>query len=181
MKFFDRFFVPYAEYCLRTTFSEEELKEVIAKEIPFHSDLSATFRAMFSGRRITFFRIRKPLVLTPFQYNNSLQGAVFIECTRSEYSPETILHITIAPLKTTWKWFSRFMFCFYGLLGGLALYAGVWQMLIPLALMPGFLLMVLVWCRSMAEDEIPKIRQALELDLRNLEKKYRSDSPALGQ
>ena len=30
MKLFDKYFQPYAEYCLRTTFSEEELKEALA-------------------------------------------------------------------------------------------------------------------------------------------------------
>ena len=31
MKLFDKYFQPYAEYCLRTTFSEDELKEALAQ------------------------------------------------------------------------------------------------------------------------------------------------------
>lgn len=34
MKFFDRYCQPYAEYCVRTTLSEEELKNAIKKECP---------------------------------------------------------------------------------------------------------------------------------------------------
>ena len=29
MKLFDKYFQPYAEYCLRTTLSEDELKTII--------------------------------------------------------------------------------------------------------------------------------------------------------
>ena len=39
MKLFDKYFQPYAEYCLRTTFSEDELKEALAKECPSTSDV----------------------------------------------------------------------------------------------------------------------------------------------
>lgn len=39
MKLFDKYFQPYAEYCLRTTFSEDELKEALAKECPATSDI----------------------------------------------------------------------------------------------------------------------------------------------
>ena len=31
MKLFDKYFQPYAEYCLRTTLSEDELKEALAQ------------------------------------------------------------------------------------------------------------------------------------------------------
>ncbi len=39
MKFFDKYFQPYAEYCLRTTLSEDELKEALAQECPATSDV----------------------------------------------------------------------------------------------------------------------------------------------
>ncbi len=39
MKLFDKYFQPYAEYCLRTTLSEDELKETLAKECPATSDV----------------------------------------------------------------------------------------------------------------------------------------------
>ena len=39
MKLFDKYFQPYAEYCIRTTFSEDELKEALAQECPATSDV----------------------------------------------------------------------------------------------------------------------------------------------
>ena len=61
MKLFDKYFQPYAEYCLQTTFSEDELKEVFAREIPLHSGFAAGFRAMLLGKTITFFEPISPL------------------------------------------------------------------------------------------------------------------------
>ena len=39
MKIFDKYFKPYAEYCIRTTLSEDELKEALAQECPATSDI----------------------------------------------------------------------------------------------------------------------------------------------
>ena len=39
MKIFDKYFQPYAEYCIRTTLSEDELKETLAKECPAAADV----------------------------------------------------------------------------------------------------------------------------------------------
>ena len=39
MKLFDKYFQPYAEYCIRTTLSEDELKEALAQECPATSDI----------------------------------------------------------------------------------------------------------------------------------------------
>ena len=39
MKLFDKYFQPYAEYCIRTTLSEDELKEALAQECPATSDV----------------------------------------------------------------------------------------------------------------------------------------------
>ena len=39
MKLFDKYFQPYAEYCIRTTLSEDELKEALAQESPATSDI----------------------------------------------------------------------------------------------------------------------------------------------
>ena len=41
MKLLDKYFQPYAEYCIRTTFSEAELKEALAQECPATSDVLA--------------------------------------------------------------------------------------------------------------------------------------------
>jgi hypothetical protein len=51
MKLFDKYFQPYAEYCLRTTLSEEELKEALAKECP------ATFIYCFLCKILCRFRL----------------------------------------------------------------------------------------------------------------------------
>ena len=39
MKLFNKYFQPYAEYCIRTTLSEDELKETLAQECPATSDV----------------------------------------------------------------------------------------------------------------------------------------------
>ena len=60
MKIFDKYFQPYAEYCLRTTLSEEELKEALAQECPSTSDVlswKAIKAARFAIRR--FFLLAK--------------------------------------------------------------------------------------------------------------------------
>ena len=57
MKLFDKYFKPYAEYCLRTTFSENELKEALIKECPATSDVlswKAIKAAMGLSRTIRF-------------------------------------------------------------------------------------------------------------------------------
>ena len=97
MKLFDKYFAPYAEYCLRTTFSEDELKTVFEKELP-HVFSFAAFKAGFEANKFTFFRRSKPFHLHPgITGGNSLRGEIAVKCEKSEYSPETILHITIAP------------------------------------------------------------------------------------
>ena len=97
MKLFDKYFKPYAEYCLRTTFSEDELKTVFEKELP-HVSSFAAFKAGFEANKFTFFRRSKPFHLYPvITSRNSLRGEIAVKCEKSEYSPETILHITIAP------------------------------------------------------------------------------------
>ena len=97
MKIFDKYFQPYAEYCLRTTFSEEELKAVFEKELP-HISSFAAFKAGFEANKFTFSRRSKPLHLHPgIAGRNSLRGELAIQCEKAEYSTDTILHITIAP------------------------------------------------------------------------------------
>ena len=53
MKLFDKYFQPYAEYCLQTTLSEDELKETLAKECPATSDILSwkAIKAAFGLRR----------------------------------------------------------------------------------------------------------------------------------
>ena len=47
---FKRFFKPYAEYCLRTTLSEDELKNALGKELPgFLQEIHPGFPRTFDG------------------------------------------------------------------------------------------------------------------------------------
>ena len=62
MKLFSKYFKPYAEYCLQTTFSEAELKKVFEKE--FSSIYSfAAFKSGFYDHGVTFYREYDPLKL----------------------------------------------------------------------------------------------------------------------
>jgi len=55
---FKRFFKPYAEYSLRTTLSEDELKNALDKEFPRYGFFSAT-AAAFSEDSVIFFQARQ--------------------------------------------------------------------------------------------------------------------------
>lgn len=173
MKFIDKFFRPYAEYCLRTSFSEEELREVFRKELPSENDLFALVKAQFKVGKITLFRKHDPLKLFVGATNrNSLRGEISIRCEKAEYGSETILHITIAP--SDLRFLVWVMLCFSV---GISICGGwfrVWPMLGALV-MPLFLFMVLAICRFVAQDEVPKIRQTFETTLRGLERKYQKD------
>ena len=59
VKIFEKYFVPYAEYTLRTTLSEEELKAAFEKEFPPVFSFAA-FKAGFEANKFTFFRRSKP-------------------------------------------------------------------------------------------------------------------------
>ena len=178
MKFFDKYFQPYAEYCLRTTFSEDELKTVFEKELP-HVFSFAAFKAGFEANKFTFFRRSKPFHLHPgITGRNSLRGEIAVKCEKSEYSPETILHITIAPQNISlfcWIYLS-----FAVMMGILLLCAGKWHAIIPFG-MSAFLFVILALCRSAAENEVPQIRQAFEETLRKFEEKYRDKTIELPQ
>ena len=168
MKIFDKYFKPYAEYCLRTTFSEDELKTVFEKELP-HVFSFAAFKAGFEANKFTFFRRSKPFHLYPvITSRNSLRGEIAVKCEKSEYSPETILHITIAPQNISL--FCWIYLCFAVMGGILLLCVGRWQAVIPLG-MSVFLFVILALCRSAAENEVPQIRQDFEILLRTLERK----------
>ena len=174
MKIIDKYFRPYTEYCLRTTFSEDELKTVFEKELP-HVFSFAAFKTGFNVNDVTFFRKNDPLHLHPgMGGRNSLRGELLIQCEKSEYSPETILHITIAPQNI--RFFPWIILCFsivFGLL--MLLCAGAWLAIYPLFILI-FQFFILSLCRSMGETEVPKIRQAFENTLHKLEDKYREQT-----
>lgn len=170
MKLFDKYFQPYAEYCLRTTFSEDELKAVFEKELP-HIFSFAAFKAGFEANKFTFFRRSKPLHLHPgIAGRNSLRREIAVKCEKADYSTDTILHITIAPQNITL--FCWIYLCFAVMMGVSLLCAGKWLAIIPLG-MSAFLFVFLAICRSVAENEVPQIRQAFEETLRHFEEKYR--------
>ncbi|MBE6376725.1 MAG: hypothetical protein E7050_09700 [Lentisphaerae bacterium] len=173
MKLFDKYFQPYAEYCIRTTFSEEELKEVFEKELLSYN----TFR--FAGcdpTKVCFFKTKNPLVIHPVLYTrNSLRGVISIKCKKTGSASETILHITIAPVNQSL--FIWTILCFSIGMSILFLCAGVWQAIFPL-FMPVFVFTIIAISRSIAENELPEIRQAFENTLRQLEEKYCGDDHA---
>ena len=171
MKIFEKYFVPYAEYTLRTTLSEEELKAAFEKEFPPVFSFAA-FKAGFEANKFTFFRQSKPFHLYPgIGGRNSFRGEISIRCEKANFSSDTILHITIAPQNI--RLFCWIYVGFAMLMGILLLCAGKWQAVIPLVMI-AFMFLILHLCRSAAENEIPEISRAFERTLRTIEEKYRS-------
>ena len=129
MKLFGKFFKPYTEYRLNTSFSEDELKEVFEKEFPsIHS--AAAFKSGFEDHDVVFFKQNNPLKLYPGNIGrNSLRGEISIQCEKNENSPDTALHITIVPPNICLFVWS--MLCFSIGVGILMLCAGVWQAILP--------------------------------------------------
>ena len=168
---FDRFFKPYAEYCLRTTLSEDELKNALEQE--FSGYFISSIKMLFSKEEVSFCRTWKPLTLgTVLRGRNSLRGVVSIRCKKAESGKETVLDITIAPEDGR-------LFAWLFLLACIAflipfIRAGSWLFVGPL-IMAGFLFVVLAVCRSFAESEVPEIERAFENTLRQLEKKYKDN------
>ena len=160
---FDRFFKPYAEYCLRTTLSEDELKNALDKE--FSGYFISSVKTL-----VSFCRTWKPLVLHPVLHGrNSLRGEIHIKCRKAEPGKETVLDITIVPQDTgllVW-----IIFVFAVAMTILFLCAGTWKAVAPLILI-GFQFVILAMCRSIGESEVPEIQRAFENTLRRLEKKY---------
>ena len=172
---FDRFFKPYAEYCLRTTLSEDELKTALEKEFPWYGFLSGFKTAMSLAAledkvKVVFFKTGRPLILHPVKIGrNSLRGEVHIHCRKPETAGETVLDITIAPRNDRWLGWGISGFC---IMASLIFCFGMWQGIIPL-LMAGFLVVNLAASRLFAEKEIPVIQNVFEITLRQLEKKYK--------
>ena len=168
---FDRFFRPYAEYCLRTSLSEDELKNALDKEFPRYSFLSEG-DAAFSEETVIFFKTAKPLTVKPMLGGrNNLRGVISIQCRKAGTGKETVLDITIAPRNDRWLGWGILGFC---VMAVLIFCFGMWQGVIPL-FMAGFLFLNLAASRSFAENEIPVIRNTFESTLRKLEKKYKDN------
>ncbi|MBE6371832.1 MAG: hypothetical protein E7055_07125 [Lentisphaerae bacterium] len=170
---FKRFFKPYAEYSLRTTLSEDELKNALDQEFSGYFVTSIT--ALFSKEEVTFCRTWKPLTLSPvLRGRNSLRGDVSIRCRKAESSGETILDITISPQDARLFVWLFFILCLAALIPFIR--SGSWLFVGPLV-MAGFLFLVLAGCRVFAESEVPEIQEAFEKTLRRLEKKYKKEKP----
>lgn len=166
---FDRFFRPYAEYCLRTTLSEDELKTALETEFPKYVFFSAN-EAVFSEETVFFFKTARPLTLKPVLCGrNNLRGVISMQCLKAASARETILDVTIAPRNDRWLGWGISGFC---IMAALIFCFGMWQGVIPL-LMAGFLVVNLAASRLFAEKEIPVIQNVFEITLRQLEKKYK--------
>ncbi len=172
---FDRFFRTNAEYCLRTTLSEEELKNALDKEFPRYGFFSAN-DATFSEESVIFFKTARPLILkTVLCGRNNLRSVISIRCRKADSGKETVLDITIAPRNDRWIGWGILCFC---IMSALIFGFGMWLGVFPL-LMAGFLFLNLVMSRSFAENEIPVIRREFENTLRKLEKKYKEEKPCV--
>lgn len=170
---FNRFFKPYAEYCLRTTLSEDELKTSLDKEFPRYSFLSEG-DAAFSEETVIFFKTAKPLTVKPMLGGrNNLRGVISIQCRKAGTGKETVLDIMIAPRNDRWLGWGILGFC---VMAVLIFCFGMWQGFIPL-FMAGFLFLNLAASRSIGESEVPVIEREFENTLRQLEKKYKEEKP----
>ena len=173
MKIFDKYFRPYAEYCLRTTFSEDELKEALNKECPATSDVlswKAVKAAIGLSKTIVFAcDPDDPLHLHPIKaYRNTSRGDIFIRCEKAS-SGETILHISIAQ-NGKYKYL-LYAIGIFTLFWGIAASFVIWWGIFLSVVFIGLVFIVLECCHAMAMDEVPQIRQDFEILLRTLERK----------
>ena len=166
---FKQFFKPYAEYCLRTTLSEDELNTALEKELPMYGFLSAN-DAAFSEETVIFFKTARPLTVKPVLCGrNNMRGVISIHCRKAEPGNESVLDITITPRNDRWLGWGILGFC---IISALIFCFGMWQGVFPL-LGAGFLFLNLAASRSFADSEIPVIEQTFADSLRKLEKKYK--------
>ena len=183
MKLFDKYFQPYAEYCIRTTFSEDELKEVLVKECPKSTDILSIrkLKAIVGMDKTIVFSCDpdNPLQLSHIRLQrSSSHGDVFIHCEKS-FNNETILHISIAqPPKYKYLLYG---ICIFALLWGICAMSVVWwAIFLPLPFI-GALFVVLECLKEMAESEIPHIQRNFENMLRALERKYSTPNISIKQ
>ena len=172
MKLFDRYFQPYAEYCLRTTLSEEQLKTVLKKECPATDTLSwKAFKAVIGLEKTVVFSCDpdNPLHLTPVRFNrNTSRGDLFIRCEKA-VNGDTILHISIGP-DGKYKPFTYAIFVF-AFIWGIGASFVIWWGIFLSVLFIGSFFIVMECCRVAAMDEIVQTRKDFEQMLRALESK----------
>ena len=173
MKLFDKYFQPYAEYCIRTTLSEDELKAVLKKECPATGDILSlkAFKAVIGLGKTVIFSCNPddPLHLTPLKFpRNSSRGDLFIQCENAA-NGETILHISLGP-NGKYKYLAYAICVFASGWGIAASFIIRWGIFLPV-LFIGLFFIVLECCRAAGIDEVPQIRQDFEMMLRTLERK----------
>ncbi len=98
---------PYAEYCLRSPLSEEELRAGFRRECPSSFLSWKLIKASFSFQLCRLqpalaFRLKEKedeIILEPIgNTRNSLRGIVHIRFQKDAHSSDTLLAITIAPI-----------------------------------------------------------------------------------
>ena len=169
----DRFYKPYAEYCLRTTLSEDELKNALDQEFSEYDFLSGIETA-FREETVHFFKTDRPLTVRPvLRGRNNLRGVISIRCRKAETGKETVLDITIAPKAKDSRWLYLLYFGSFPVFAILFSVNFWWWLGGVFALLgTGFLFLNLAASRSFADSEIPVIQQTFADTLRRLEKKY---------
>ena len=110
MKFPERYVRPFAEYCVRTPLSEEELVRALLAELPSEDAVFSgkLWKAFFGFCETFIIRERKdPLVLFPMLRGrrNLWRTWVHIRCEKTESSPGTLLHPTPEGFKLTHLFF----------------------------------------------------------------------------
>jgi hypothetical protein len=170
MKFFDRYCQPYAEYCARTTLSEEELKNAVKEECPAKWDVISwkviKSSLWLSKEPVFSCNPDDPLKLYPGRSGrNGLQVEISIQCEKC--STGTILHIKIAPGKSV-KMFT-FLWIAAALTGGIIVSCFIWWGIFAALFYIGWFFIVAEFCRANAAEEVPKVRQGLTLLIKKLE------------
>ncbi len=172
MKLFDKYFQSYAEYCVRTTLSEEELKNAVKEECPAKWD-TLSWKVIKSSLHLSKELLFScdpddPLKLYSCRSGrNGLQGEISIQCEKC--STGTILHIKIAPGKSA-KTFA-FLWIATALTGGIIVSGFSWWGILAALFYIGWFFIVAEFCRANATEEVPKVRQGLTLLLKKLEQK----------
>ena len=175
MKLLDRYFQTYAEYCIRTPLSEDELKAVLKKECPATGDILSlkAFKAVICLGKTVIFSCNpdNPLHLTPLKFpRNSSRGDLFIQCENAA-NGETILHISLGP-NGKYKYLA-YAICVFAFIWGIAASFAVWWFIFAPIPFIGFLFIVLECCQAAAMNEVNQIRLDFEVMLRTLESKCR--------
>ena len=170
MKFFDRYCQPYAEYCARTTLSEEELKNAVKEECPAKWDVISwkviKSSLWLSKEPVFSCNPDDPLKLYPCRSGrNGLQGEISIQCEKC--STGTILHIKIAPGKSVKT--VAILWTGAALTGGIIVSCFIWWGIFAALFYIGVFFIVAEFCRATAAEEVPKVRQGLTDLLRKIE------------